>query len=224
MPALAAAAFAAGLFGGVHCAGMCGGIVGTLAVDARGPRIGRQLLFNTGRIASYVLVGAAAGALLPAQLALFVVANLFMILLGLYIAGWGRLVLGLERVGAIAWKHIQPFARSLLPIDSPRKALAAGLLWGWVPCGLVYSMLALAAASGTSLDGALVMLAFGVGTLPNLLAAGFAAQKVFALRRLPWVRHGAGAALVLLGIVGLVRVPGLGEALLAGWRCVGAIG
>jgi len=223
MPALAAAAFAAGLLGGVHCAGMCGGIVGTLALEARGPRVGRQLLFNSGRIASYVLVGAVAGALLPAQVALFVVANLFMMLLGLYIAGWGHIVLRLESAGGAVWKHIQPYARAMLPIDSAAKALAAGMLWGWVPCGLVYSMLALAAASGGAMDGALVMLAFGLGTLPNLLLAGLAAQRVLAVRRIPWIRHAAGAALVLLGIVGLARVPGLQEALLAGWRCVGSI-
>jgi sulfite exporter TauE/SafE len=98
--------------------------------------------------------------------------------------------------------------------------MAAGALWGWVPCGLVYSMLALAAASGGAAAGALVMVAFGLGTLPNLLAAGLAAQRVLAIRRQPWVRRCAGVLIVALGVIGLARIPGLSDALLAGWLCI----
>ena len=226
---LAAAAFAAGLLGGVHCAGMCGGIVGTLALEARGPLATRQLAFNGGRIASYVIAGSAMGAigatalaampLVAAQVALFALANAFMILLGLYVAGWGSGMRVLESVGARFWRRIQPYARRFLPIDSLPRALGAGLLWGWVPCGLVYSMLALAVASGSASGGAGVMLAFGLGTLPNLLVAGFAAQRLLAIRRLPWIRRSAGALIVLAGAIGMARVPGLPEALAAGWAC-----
>lgn len=227
MDPLAAAAFVAGLLGGVHCAGMCGGIVGGLSAAARGPAVARQLAFNAGRIGSYAIAGAVAGALgglgqlagpmLFAQAAMFAGANILMLMLGLYVGGWGRGVTRLERAGSVVWRRVEPIARRCHPIDSTAKSLAAGLAWGWVPCGLVYTMLAMALASASPWHGAAVMTAFGLGTLPNLLAAGFAAQRVLALRRLPWVRRGAGAALILLAIVGLARMPGLTDALVAGW-------
>jgi sulfite exporter TauE/SafE len=230
MSPLATAAFAAGLLGGVHCVGMCGGIVATLALEARGPAIARQAAYNAGRIASYAAAGAVAGfagslayaggAWLAAQSALFLVANGVMILLGLYVAGWGRAVLRVEAAGRPVWRRIEPFARRMLPIDSTRKALGAGLAWGWIPCGLVYSMLVLAAASGSALGGALVLAAFGLGTLPNLLAAGLAAQRLAAVRRAPWVRRTAGTLIAALGIAGIARLPGLADALAAGWRCI----
>lgn len=227
---LAAAAFLAGLLGGVHCAGMCGGIAASLAAAARGPMLQRQLAFNAGRIAAYCVAGAAVGAtggalllaapVVAAQTAMFVIANALMLMLGLYVAGWGRAVVRLEAAGGALWRHIEPLRRRFFPIDSNAKAFGAGAVWGWVPCGLVYSMLALALASGGALDGALVMAAFGLGTLPNLLAAGFAAQQVLALRRRPWIRQSAGALIIALALVGLARAPGLGEAIRAGWHCI----
>ncbi len=230
MAALAAAAFAAGLLGGVHCAGMCGGIVGGFSAAARGPAAARQLAFNAGRIASYSVAGAAAGAvgqlgqaaapLAYAQTALFALANVVMVLLGLYVAGWSGAVLRLERAGAVLWRRVEPAARRVFPIDSGAKSLAAGALWGWVPCGLVYSMLVLALASGSAAGGAGVMAAFGAGTLPALLGAGFFAQRLLALRRAPWVRRGAGLALIAMALVGLARVPGLAEAVRTGWSCI----
>ena len=230
MGALAAAAFAAGLLGGVHCAGMCGGVVAGLAAGARGPLLPRQVAFNAGRIGSYALAGAAAGALgslaqlagpvLFMQTALFVLANLLMMLLGLYVAGWGTAVLKLERAGSFAWRRIEPVARRLYPIDSPARALGAGTLWGFVPCGLVYSMLALAVASGSAASGAFVMAAFGLGTLPTLLTAGLAAQRVLSARRIPAVRYAAAILIIGMGAIGLARVPGLRAAVLAGWSCI----
>jgi sulfite exporter TauE/SafE len=229
MSALVVAAAAAGLLGGVHCAGMCGGIVASLSVSARGPLAARQLAFNAGRIASYATAGAVVGATgsfigmagpaFAAQTALFVVANVLMVLLGLYIAGWGRAVLRLESAGRGLWRRVEPVARRLFPVDTTRKALAAGALWGWVPCGLVYSMLALALASGSALSGAAVMAAFGLATLPTLLVAGFAAQRIASLRKSPWLRYSAGMAIIALGIVGLARVPGLHDAVLNGLAC-----
>jgi len=227
---LALAALLAGLLGGVHCAGMCGGIAASLGAAARGPTLARQLAFNGGRIATYCVAGAAVGAtgggllnaapLLAAQTAMFVVANALVLLLGLYVGGWGRGVLRLEAAGGAIWRRLEPLRRRFYPIDSTAKAFGAGAVWGWVPCGLVYSMLALALASGGAIDGALVMLAFGLGTLPNLLAAGLAAQKVLALRKRPWIRQSAGALIIALAIVGLLRVPGLGEAIRTGWLCI----
>jgi sulfite exporter TauE/SafE len=230
MQSLVAAAFAAGLLGGVHCAGMCGGIVASLSLGVRGPVFTRQLEFNAGRIASYAAAGAvvglagnvlrAGGDVLLAQVALFALANVLVVLLGLYVAGWGRALLRLESAGRILWRHVEPLARRLVPIDTAGKALAAGAAWGWVPCGLVYSMTALALASGSAAGGAAVMVAFGLGTLPTLLFAGFAAQRLQVLRRSAWIRRTAGALIVVLGIVGLVRVPHLREAVLAGFACL----
>lgn len=230
MTALAFAAFLAGILGGVHCIGMCGGIVGALAAASRGNAIARHLAFNAGRITSYGVAGAAmgaAGALLAmagplhvAQVALFVVANGLMLGLGLYIGGWGRAVVKLEGLGATLWRRIEPVRRALYPVDSTVKALGAGAAWGWVPCGLVYGMLPLAAASGGPGQGALVMMAFGLGTLPHLLLAGFGAQRVLALRNRLWVRRAAGLLIVALAMVGFARVPGLPDMLRAGWDCI----
>ena len=226
MSSLAAAAFAAGLLGGVHCAGMCGGIVASLSVSARGPALGRQLAFNAGRIGAYAAAGAIVGAsgrfleALTAQTLLFALANGLMVLLGLYIAGWGRVVLRLESAGRVIWRRIEPFARRLFPVDRTSKALAAGALWGWIPCGLVYSMLALALASGGAASGAMVMAAFGLGTLPTLLTAGLGAQKLAALRRYPWIRYPAALAIVSMGVIGFARIPGLHDSVLAAVHCL----
>jgi sulfite exporter TauE/SafE len=228
MPGLVAAAFAAGLLGGVHCAGMCGGIAASLSFGARGSPIARQSAFNAGRIGSYAVAGAIAGGAghlatgaLGAQTMLFVLANALMVLLGLYIVGAGRVVLRLESAGRLIWRRVEPVARRLFPVDTTLKALGAGSLWGWVPCGLVYSMLTLALASGDAIAGATVMAAFGLGTLPTLLAAGLAAQKVAAYRRSPWLRYPAGALIIAMGVVGMARVPGLHDAVLAGLHCLG---
>ena len=230
MEGLAAAAFAAGLLGGVHCAGMCGGIAASLSVAARGAPFARQLAFNAGRIGSYAVAGGAVGGLsqlaqvggtaLAVQTALFALANVLMLLLGLYVAGWGRAIARLESAGGMLWRRIEPLRRRFFPIDTHARAFGAGAVWGWVPCGLVYSMLALALASGSAGGGAMVMAAFGIGTLPNLLAAGLSAERLMRLRRKPWVRQLAGVAIAAFAVIGLARTPGLHEALARGWACI----
>ena len=224
-----AAAFAAGLLGGVHCAGMCGGIAAALAAGTRGPALPRQLAFNAGRIGSYAVAGALAGAfgaamtsaaIVDARLVLLVFANAFMVLVGLYVAGWGGAIVRMEAVGGPLWRSIEPLRRHFFPIDSSVRALGAGAVWGWVPCGLVYGMLVLAIASGSAAKGAAVMAAFGLGTLPSLLAAGLAATKLMTLRRHAGVRRTAGALLIAMAAVGLARIPFLHDALLRGWSCI----
>jgi sulfite exporter TauE/SafE len=129
-----------------------------------------------------------------------------MVLLGLYVTGWATILARLERLFVPAWRAMEPLRRRVLPIDSDAKALAAGALWGFIPCGIVYSMLVLALASGTPRGGAIVMAAFGLGTAPSLLAAGFAAQRVLEARRNPWIRRGAGVAIMALAVAGFARV------------------
>ena len=211
------AAFLIGLTGGVHCVGMCGGIVGALTLGLplvrERPLLARLpflLAYNTGRIASYVAAGALAGgvgawaanlvSVHRAQLGLQVVAGLFMILLGLYLAGWWPVLGHLERAGGVLWRRIEPLGRRLLPVRTLPQALGIGLVWGWLPCGLVYSALVWAIGAGGAGKGALLLLGFGLGTLPALLAMGTAAAVLAGWVRRSIVRQTAGALVVLFGI------------------------
>jgi sulfite exporter TauE/SafE len=247
---IVASAFVAGLLGGVHCVAMCGGIVGALNLQPRrdgalvvGPggaaaapaaswsmQLPIHLAYSSGRVASYALAGAAAGSVggtillvgnaLPIQLALAVVANGAVILLGLYLAGLGRGVTALERLGAGLWRVLSPIGRRFLPADTVPRALGVGAVWGWLPCGLVYSMLTLALLSGGAAKGAAVMLAFGLGTIPNLLAAGLALGRFATVLRQGRVRLASGLAVAALGIWGMARVPGLAGQIRDGILCL----
>ncbi len=216
-------AFIVGLLGGVHCVGMCGGIVGALTFglaeesrDRIGSMMPYQLAYNLGRITSYTVAGALMGALgllivqfMPvyyAQRALMAVAGLFMVLMGLYLAGWWMLLSRLERAGGAVWRRMEPFGRRLLPVRTPAHALGVGLIWGWIPCGLVYSMLVTAVASGSALKGAGLMLAFALGTLPNLLIIGAMAGVAARLSRSGIFRQVAGGTVVFLGLYTLWQV------------------
>ena len=230
MEVFAAAAFTAGLLGGVHCIGMCGGIAGALSAASRGPAWRRVAAYNAGRIASYSVAGALAGSvgalvaagptLQLAQTALYVAAHGFLLLLGLYIAGYSSGLLRLEAAGAVVWSRLEPLRRRVVPIDTDARALGAGAVWGWLPCGMVYAMLPLAMASGSPLSGAAILAAFGFGTLPGLLLAGIAAVRVNALRRNAWVRRIAGLALVGLALAAFARLPGLRDLADAAVACI----
>jgi sulfite exporter TauE/SafE len=213
-------AFLVGLLGGVHCVGMCGGIVGALTAGLpREVRSGLarifpyQLAYNGGRIAGYTLAGTLMGALgvlivqvVPlqqAQRVLYTVAAVFMIALGLYLGGWWRGLVAVERMGTPIWRWIEPMGRRLLPIDHPAKAIGLGIVWAWIPCGLVYSVLVWAVSAGSALDGSLLMLAFGLGTLPHLLAMGLLAGAAARLSGRPWVRQLAGALVMGFGLYAL---------------------
>lgn len=205
-------AFIVGLLGGVHCVGMCGGIVGALSFGLPADRnLPILLAYNVGRISSYSLAGALMGALgfyfsglLPVQLAqrvLLTLAGLFLILMGLYLAGWWSALSRVERAGGVLWRRIEPLGRGLLPVRSVRHGLLLGLLWGWLPCGLVYSALVWTVSAGGALEGALLMLAFGLGTLPNLLLIGVAAAQLGRWVRRPAVRALAGTLVILFGML-----------------------
>ncbi len=232
MEAQAAAAFLTGLLGGVHCVGMCGGIVGALTVQTpgRASAFGLHLAYNAGRISSYAAAGALMGMIggfgllfnqvLPVQLLLYVAANLVLILLGLYLAGLSNQIAHLERLGTWLWRRVQPYGARILPADTVAKAFALGTLWGWLPCGLVYSLLATALVSGRAASGALVMLAFGLGTLPNLLAAGMLFKRlrdVAANRRLRLV---TGLIVAGFGVAGLAKATHLGEHIRQALLCI----
>ena len=199
-----------GLLGGGHCLGMCGGLMGalTLAIppEQRGRRLRLLLAYNLGRILSYASAGLLLGlagwavASSPAALALRVVAALLLIAMGLYLAGWWSGLTRIEALGRGLWRHIQPLASRLLPVSSLPRALLLGALWGWLPCGLVYSTLLWAASQGNAGYSAALMLAFGLGTWPVLLATGLAAERVNALLRRRSVRVAGGVLVMLFGI------------------------
>lgn len=212
------AALLVGLLGGGHCAGMCGGIVGAVSMSMPGNRPQWRLLlaYNLGRIGSYGIAGVIAGAvgassfflqhLLPVGKILYALANIMLILLGLYLANFWHGVIALERIGTVLWKRLQPFSKRWLPVRNIAQAGMLGAIWGWLPCGLVYSVLIAALATGSPAQGGLLMLAFGIGTLPTLLAMGMAAVRLKAWLQRLWVRRVSGLAVLLFGVLGLMRL------------------
>jgi uncharacterized protein len=227
--------FIIGLLGGVHCISMCGGIVSALSmqpptqIQLRRPALLLHLGYNLGRISSYVIAGALVGAvgslglmlnhLLPVQMTLYVFANLMLIALGLYLFGVTTPLLPLERIGQRLWKRIQPMTKRFVPVHSTSQAFLLGGLWGWLPCGLVYSILTMALLSGSSLRGATVMLAFGLGTLPNLLLAGVLLAKFRNITRNHHLRMISGLLVINFGLFGLFNASTLGGRLWQGIVC-----
>ncbi|UYG00559.1 sulfite exporter TauE/SafE family protein [Halomonas sp. GD1P12] len=206
-PLLAAWVF--GLLGGAHCIGMCGGIMSALAFavppSMRRPArmAGLMLGYNLGRIASYMVAGTLAAVLgtlvtlaPAARVVLEAFAAVMLILMALYIANWWKGLLALEGLGRRLWRVIEPLGRRLMPVVRLPQAVALGALWGWLPCGLVYSMLAWSMATAAPAQGALLMGAFGLGTLPALLATGLAARALSNL-----IRHPATRTLAALVII-----------------------
>jgi uncharacterized protein len=215
------AALVVGLLGGVHCAGMCGGIVAALSLGTAtsvrpagdagsGAPWPLLLAYNLGRVLSYTLAGGLAGGagwfatrmmdVNQAQVVLQVFAGLFMVALGLYLAGWWQGLARVERAGGFVWRRLEPLGRRFMPVRGPGQALAVGLVWGWLPCGLVYSVLIWSISAGGVLQGAALMAAFGVGTLPNLMLMGVMAARLAGFLGRYQVRIVAGALVAGFGV------------------------
>lgn len=229
------AALLLALTGGLHCAGMCGGFIGALQMNrASGVPAARLAAgYHAGRLTSYTAAGALVGVLggalyaadvLPLQVALLAAGSLMLVLVGLTMFGANRWLRRLEPAGLALWRLVGPWARRVYPPRSGAQAYLAGLAWGWIPCGMVYAALPLALVAGGPLAGAAVMLAFGLGTLPNLvvvdaLAAGAARAQGSALARSrAWLRPLAGAVLLVFAASGLAhaaRVAGAGHPAIA---------
>jgi sulfite exporter TauE/SafE len=217
-----ASAFLVGLLGGVHCVGMCGGIVGALSLglpdrQRRGAARWLYLLaYNAARVSSYALAGALLGGigwlaanwsgLHQLQQGLQLLAALFMVALGLYLGGWWLGLAQVERAGGLLWDRLEPLGRKFLPVKTPMQALLLGFIWGWLPCGLVYSVLVWSISTGDPLYGAALMFSFGLGTLPNLLLLGAAAAGLSARIRDQRTRRIAGALVILFGLYSLFRL------------------
>jgi len=211
--ALLPVALLAGLFGSGHCIGMCGPVVVLLEGPAAAAEWRYRLAYNAGRGLFYLLLGGVAGAVglvltrvagidVALRVLRFVAAAL-VVAIGINLLFRLQLLGFLERSGAFLWRGVSPLARRLLPIRSLPAALGAGFAWGALPCGLVYSSVALAASTASAAAGALVMLAFWLGTLPTLLAVGAAAGRVAALSQRDIPRRIAGGLMVAVGVAAL---------------------
>jgi uncharacterized protein len=221
------AALLAGLLGGAHCLAMCGGFMTALSGSGqRSPtptailyparRLAwRHLPYHLGRITTYAALGAiaggaggaalAAGELVAVQRVLYIIANVFLIALAIAIVSNGKGMVGLQAVGAALFAKLMPAFRSLLARDDASARYVLGAIWGLVPCGLVYAVLPIALFSGGALQGAVVMLAFGLATLPNLLAAGWIVARARAWLDLRTMRFMTALLLAGFGVVGIGR-------------------
>jgi len=208
------AAVLIGWLGGVHCLGMCGGIVSALSMSVpEGRRPALLLAYNLGRCITYIVLGALAGfmgyagisVLGVAPLGFYILANILLIGMGLYLMGWPLIVRPLEQGGQHLWRHIEPIARRFFPVTTPGRALIVGFAWGFLPCGLVYSALATAIASANPVSGAIWMAGFALGTLPNLLLAGWMGAGLLNRMRQSALRWIAGLLVIAWGVYGLVQ-------------------
>ena len=212
------AAFLAGFFGSTHCLGMCGAIV-VLFEQEHSPGMNRwlrRILYNLGRLSFYALLGViagAAGAVIVATagartalIILRLVAGLLVIAIGLNLAFNWNFTRFLESAGGAVWKRLSPLARYVLPVETPTRAIAAGFLWGALPCGLVYSAVAIAATSGGPVSGAALMLSFWLGTVPALVLAGASAEKLQRWKSRALFRRTAGAMVIVIGVLALAPI------------------
>ncbi len=210
-------AFVMGLFSSMHCIGMCGSIIGTLTLSLDSKvrnnkaRLAAFVLnYNLGRIASYTIAGGLAG-LVSAVLTfpvdvkmghrlLQLSSALVMASAGLYIAGWFPHFAYVEKMGTLLWKKIEPFGRKLIPVRTRFNALLFGMVWGWLPCGLVYTALLLAATEGDVFKSAMTMLAFGLGTLPAVMGVGIMTASLQKLSKQVRFKQIIGILMILLAL------------------------
>ncbi len=223
VPISLSAAFLIGLFSSLHCIGMCGSIMGALSLslpasirDNRFRRFSFVSSYNLGRILSYSLAGLVSGAvgvglfeqsgLAVGHTVLRVTGVVMMIAIGLYLAGWLPQLAYFERIGAPVWRKLEPIGRSMMPVDSMARAFIYGMIWGWLPCGLVYTVLLWTLTAGSAIEGALTMLAFGVGTLPTLITAGVMTSWLTRFAQSAKARRVVGIAIILMAI-GSLFIP-----------------
>lgn len=205
------AALLLGVAGSAHCMAMCGSISAAFGLSgaARHPIL-VPLLASLGRVAAYAGLGALVGSLgaglsgalvHPAGIqVLRLLASLILVLMGLQLLAWVKPLDQLARLGAPLWARLQPLSRRLFPVDTLPKALGFGLIWGLLPCGLVYGMLTLAVGFASPWQSAMFMGAFGLGTLPALLGLGVAAGRGGQAAAMPAWRRPIGALLILFGV------------------------
>ncbi len=222
-PVTFTSAFLLGFFSTMHCIGMCGGIIGALSlslpVEVRNskPRLFSFVLsYNIGRLTSYSIAGLIAGAVGTTVLQstgfdqghaiLQGIGISMMVAIGIYLTGWLPQLATVEKIGIPVWKRLEPISRRLVPVASIPKAIAYGLIWGWLPCGLVYFVLIWALTAGDAMHGALIMLAFGAGTLPTLITAGFMTSWLTRFARSTRARQVVGIIIIVMAL-GSLFIP-----------------
>ncbi|MET1253885.1 sulfite exporter TauE/SafE family protein [Aliikangiella maris] len=196
-----------GLMGAGHCIGMCGGIISTLsmATDDKQHKWFKVISYQIGRISSYTTLGLIAGWLgnqsqrVTDFPVLQTISGVLLILMGLYISKAWNAITYLEKVGKLLWNKISPLSKHLLPVKSIKQALFLGALWGWLPCGLVYTSLGYALTLATPINSGLFMLFFGIGTLPATLAAGAASVTLKIWLNKKPVQWASALVLILFG-------------------------
>ena len=206
-------AFLLGLFSTVHCIAMCGSVIGalTLSLPAEIRESQRKMLpyvfnYNLGRLLSYGVAGLIVGSLSAPLLAfnghlvLRYLSVIVMVCMGLYLAGWFPKFAHMERLGSPIWKWLQPIGQKLLPVKKLSQAFYLGIIWGWLPCGLVYAALAVAATAGDPAKASMVMLAFGAGTLPAVMGAGMFTGMLASLARSENLRKIAGLLIIIMAL------------------------
>lgn len=207
-------AFLLGLLASGHCLVMCGGISGALAMatgrNARGhPRLDLLAGYQLGRISSYAVAGASLagmGALLVQFVDQDAVRRTLRWLSAALIAAIGISLLlrgrGFDLVlGRNVWKRLAPLARHFMPVRRFPQAIALGAIWGWMPCGLAYSVLFVAWLSMDPWRSAAVMAAFGLGTVPAVIGGAYGASTVLRLLSHAGLRSAVGVALLSFGVL-----------------------
>ena len=226
-PVSLSAAFLIGLFSSVHCIGMCGSIIGALSLslpatirENRIKRFSFVTSYNIGRILSYTIAGLIAGGIgmglfegtgiASGHKILQIASTVMMVTIGLYLAGWLPQVAYFEKIGVPVWRRLEPIGRKMMPVDSILKAFIYGMVWGWLPCGLVYTVLLWTLTSGSAVNGAFIMLAFGLGTLPALITAGVMTSWLTRFAQSQNARRIIGLIIILMAI-GSLFIPIGGE-------------
>ena len=222
-PLTLTSAFLLGFFSTLHCIGMCGGIIGALSlslpVEIRNnkPKLFSFVLsYNIGRLISYGTAGLIAGAVGTSVLQstgfdqghaiLRGIGVAMMVAIGLYLTGWLPQLAQVEKLGIPLWKRLEPIGRKLVPVASIPKAIAYGMVWGWLPCGLVYFVLIWALTAGDAWLGAMTMIAFGAGTLPTLITAGFMTSWITRFAHSARARQVVGLLIIVMAI-GSLFIP-----------------
>ncbi|MDP0588462.1 MAG: sulfite exporter TauE/SafE family protein [Candidatus Endonucleobacter bathymodioli] len=201
-----------GLLGSVHCIGMCGGITSALSMSISGKTksavFGLMLCYHLGRILSYALAGFILGSVgwflgdsSPVlRFLLRILAGFMLVFMGLYVSGIWKGLTRLEVIGGVLWRKLQPIGKHLIPVKTVTGALSLGGLWGWLPCGLVYSTLVWSSSQGSPLQSALLMFCFGVGTIPSVLLTGLLSKQLHHIIQAQLTRNIAGIMMILFGL------------------------
>ncbi len=207
-----------GFLGSAHCIGMCGGIASLMGFTCQtsSQRLMATIMYNLGRIVSYSVAGMIVGGAFASAAGLVsditmlnwlrLFSGVVLIIIALYIGQWWQGLTYIEQAGSVLWNRLSPVAQGFIPLRSPVHAFPAGLVWGWLPCGLVYSTLTWAAISGSVWQGGLTMLAFGLGTLPSMLIFGLSGGLLSQIKNNRWFRQIGALILLVYGVLTFVSM------------------